>query len=72
MNLTLGPIELCKRRLAQVTKWRALAKEFDTQEQKDRSCMPSSVRSILYNKRLNLLQYMADDIGWPDKSLFSE
>ena len=73
MNLTLGPIEVCKRRLAQVTcKWRSLAEKLETQEQKDRSCMPASVRSILCNKRLNLLQCMADDIGWPDKSLFDE
>ena len=73
MNLTLGPIEVCKRRLAQVTcKWRSLAEKFEAQEQKDRSCMPASVRSILRNKRLNLLQCMADDIGWPDKSLFDE
>ena len=46
--------------------------ELQADEQSYQSSLDSGVRRVVRGKRLLLLERIASDIGWPDKSLFKE
>ncbi|OLP81981.1 hypothetical protein AK812_SmicGene37411 [Symbiodinium microadriaticum] len=71
-QLTKSPAELCKLRLLRLQRWRKRATELAGAESDYQKEMPPSVRDILSSKRTALLEEMANEIQWPDKSLFSE
>ena len=71
-QLTKSPAELCKLRLLRLQRWRKRATELAGTESDFQKEMPPSVRDILSSKRTALLEEMAKEIQWPDKSLFSE
>ena len=71
-QLTKSPAELCKLRLLRLQKWRERATLLAKAERAHQEKMPPSVKEILSSKRTSLLEEMADEIQWPDKSLFTE
>lgn len=70
--LTLGPVEIAKRRTATLRKWIAWAKELEGDEQSLKLSMEAGVEAILRPKRISLLKKIACNMGWPDTSLFEE
>ena len=71
-KLMRSPVETMKARLQTLTKWQAWAAELEGAEAGLRSSMDPCVAKVLQGKRLLLLERVADDLGWPDKSLHSE
>ena len=66
-------IATCKMRLETLQKWRQWANELQSAEDSLRSQMPEHVRHIMQNKRLVLLEKLAQvELGWPDKELHKE
>ena len=55
-TLTEGPVATIRRRLGALKKWTAWP----------------SVRGVVGNKRIKLLQRIAESLSWPDRSLFDE
>ena len=71
-TLTLGLLEITRRRILTLNKWMSWAKELVTGELNMRQCMNTKVAKILQGKRLLLLEKIACDIGWPDVGLHAE
>ena len=71
-TLTLGLLEITKRRILTLNKWMGWAKELAHDEVNIRKHMDDKVSKILQGKRLLLLEKIAGDIGWPDVGLHAE
>ena len=72
MTLTEGPVATIRYRLGTLKKWTAWAKELEPAESALRESMRPSVRGVVGNKRIKLLQRIAESLSWPDRSLFDE
>ena len=59
------PLEVMKQRVSK--EWTQLAKELDTSEAELRNSINPTVRSVLGNKRLRLLEKVAGSLDWPNK-----
>ena len=71
-TLTLGLLEITKRRILTLNKWMGWAKELAHDEVSIRQHMDGKVAKNLQGKRLLLLEKIAGDIGWPDVGLHAE
>ena len=71
-TLTEGPVATIRHRLSTLKKWTAWAKELETAESALRDSMRPSVRGVVGNKRIKLLQRIAESLSRPDRSLFDE
>ena len=70
--LTEGPVATIRHRLSTLKMWTAWAKELEPAEAQLRKTMHPSVRGVVGNKRIKLLQRIAESLSWPDCSLFDE
>ena len=71
-TLNLGMLEITKRRINTLKKWTCWAKELQEEEQNIQKSLHPKIAFLMRNKRLALLQKLANDIGWPDKDLHAE
>ena len=71
-TLTEGPVATIRHRMSTLQKWTAWAKELEPAESALRENMHPAVRGVLGNKRIRLLQRIAESLSWPDRSLFDE
>ena len=71
-HLTNSPHELVKLRIGRVKQWTQWARELVSEEAALKSTMSSGVRAILGVKRILLMKKIAEQIQWPDSSLFDE
>ena len=63
---------MMKLRISKLREWTQWAKELEPAEVSLRQSMCPTVRSVLGNKRLKLLEKVANSFDWPDKGLFKE
>ena len=71
-TLTEGPVATIRHRMSTLRKWTAWAKELEPAESALRESMRPAVPGVLGNKRIRLLQRIAESLSWPDRSLFDE
>jgi hypothetical protein len=68
--LSSSKLEVAKRRLETLSRWRQLAAELQETEDKLKKNMPPHVRKILQHKRPALLAKLAtSELEWPDTKL---
>ena len=70
--LTSSPVEVVKSRIRKLKLWTSWASELAGAEDALRSNMHPGVRSVLGNKRVQLMKKIAQHIAWPDMALFDE
>ncbi|CAE7211512.1 SLC24A2 [Symbiodinium sp. CCMP2592] len=71
-TLTKSPVDTMRHRLLKLQQWRALAKQLEPEEEKIRAAMDPCVRKVLGRKRIALMKRIADDLSWPDATLFDD
>ena len=71
-TLTKGPAWVASHRAQTLKRWSEWASELERAEKDLHQQLEQGVRSVLKGKRLLLLQRIAEDINWPDKTLFDE
>ena len=64
--------ELTKKRIRTLQRWTSLAKQCAAEEQLVQDNLSEEVRTVLRGKRLVLLEKLADEVDWPDKSIHEE
>lgn len=72
VNLTSSPHQLAKQRCEFLRKWSNRAKELQTAEGKVHRGLTTHIQQVLAGKRTLLMEELAAEMGWPDKTLFSE
>ena len=70
--LTTPPAEITKTRLEHVNRWKLLCRQLQPLETKLHEQMDSAVANVLEGKNILLMRQVAEDIQWPDSSLFDE
>ena len=70
--LTLGPLEVSKRRIHTLLKWKQWAEELKTVEASIHANLPDHLRTILAGKRFALLERIATEMQWPDTQIHDE
>ena len=71
-TLTSGMAEVTRHRIEKLTEWSELAKSLSRDEEKLHQTLDPNVAAILKGKRLLLLERLAEQISWPDKSIHKE
>ena len=71
-HLTNSPHELVRLRIGRLKQWTQWARELASEEAALKSTMTAGVRAILGAKRILLMKRVAEQIEWPDVSLFDE
>ena len=71
-TLTSGMAEVTRHRIEKLTEWSELAKSLSRDEEKLHQTLDPNVAAILKGKRLLLLERLAEQISWPDKTIHKE
>ena len=72
INLTSSPHQLAKQRCEFLRKWSHRAKELQADEGKVHNDLTEHVRRVMAGKRILIMEELAAEMNWPDKTLFSE
>ena len=70
--LTHGPLWVAKKRLHTLQRWKSLARDLEHKESELKEGMDAQVRCVLQGKRCLLLEHLAKEVDWPDRTLHSE
>eukprot|EP00435_Cladocopium_sp_Y103_P004644 s2855_g1.t1 len=70
--LTLGPIEIAKLRLSKIQSWRRRREELEKAEREVHGRIPQHMKLLVQDKQFLLFEQLAEEIGWPDKTLHHE
>ena len=70
--LTLGPVEISKRRIHTLLRWQKMSQELNLVEGSIHDNLPGHLKGIYAGKRFALLEKVATEMHWPDCSLHSE
>ena len=71
-TLTKGPAWIAEHRVKKLRLWNEWMLELKDREAAFHDSLDSGVRRVLKGKRVLLLQRIAEDLGWPDRTLFDE
>ena len=69
---TKSPMEIVKLRIQRLKLWTSWASLLAAEEATYKRKLDPNVRSVLGPKRLLLMEKVAQSIGWPDTTLFTE
>ena len=72
INLTASPHQLTKLRCQFLHKWSRRAAALNAAEKELHSGMPSHVQRVMEGKRVLGMKELAEEMNWPDMSLFTE
>ena len=72
INLTSSPHQLSKQRCEFLRRWSKRAKELQTAEDEVHKSMTTHVQRVMEGRRLLVMEELAEEMGWPDKTLFKE
>ena len=67
--VTKGPLWVVNRRIELLKSWTAKAKSLLVDDNRLKGHLEAGVASVLSSKRILLLQFLADQVGWPDKDI---
>ena len=67
--VTKGPLWVVKKRIEVLKSWTAKAKSLLADDRRLKSNLEAGVASVLASKKVLLLQFLADQVGWPDKEI---
>ena len=71
-HLTSSPLQIIKSRLTTLLAWKKKSVELQQDDEALFDGLSSGCRSVLKGKRISLMKFIAEEIGWPDKTLFDE
>ena len=71
-HLQSSPLEVIKLRLNTLLAWKKKAVELKPDDDSLFAKMTSGCRSVLKGKRISLMKYIAEQMGWPDMAFFDE
>ena len=67
--VTKGPLWVVNKRIEVLKSWTAKAKLLLADDRRLKSHLEAGVASVLASRKLLLLQFLADQVGWPDKEI---
>ena len=70
--LRLGPVQICKSRLKTILEWKRLGQSLEQNEKELHKQIPKHLKVLMRDKKFLMLQKLASDMDWPDKSLHEE
>ena len=70
--LTMGPVQISKLRLKKILEWKRLGQSLEQSEKELHSKIPAHLKNLVKDKKFLMLQKLANDMDWPDKSIHEE
>ncbi len=67
--VTKGPLWVVNKRIEVLKSWTAKAKLLLADDRRLKSYLEAGVASVLASRKILLLQFLADQVGWPDKEI---
>ena len=67
--VTKGPLWVVNKRIEVLKRWTAKAKSLLPDDRRLKDHLEAGVSSVLATKRILLLQFLADQVGWPDTEI---
>ena len=71
-HLSNSPLDAMKKRLTTLQRWKKKSLELKEDDRVLFEQMTSGCRSVLRGKSISLMRHIAEEIKWPDKTLFDE
>ena len=67
--VTKGPLWVVNKRIEVLKRWTAKAKSLLSDDRRLKDHLEAGVSSVLASKKILLLQFLADQVGWPDTEI---
>ena len=71
-HLSNSPLDVMKKGLTTLQRWKKKSLELKEDDRALFEQMTSGCRSVLRGKSISLMRHIAEEIKWPDKTLFDE